>query len=168
MRALTLYDASEHLSLLLDQIDPETGEMSEALGAALSKFEGKSQSIAAYILNQEATADAIDEAIKKLEKRAMGFRKKADSLKQYLQDNMKRAGITQITADDGTFTAKLYRERDVSVEIFESKLIPIAYMRQVPPPEPAPDKNRIKESLKAGTDVPGARLLKKDRLEIKA
>lgn len=167
MTALTLYSAAEELTPLLDQIDPETGEMSEELGAALAKFEGKSKAVVAYILNQDATADAIDEAIKKLEARAVSLRKRADHLRAYLRDNMKRCGISQISADDGTFTAKLYVERDASVEVFDAKQLPPAYLRQPKVPEPAPDKTGIKKALESGLDVPGARIVKKDRLEIK-
>jgi hypothetical protein len=35
------------------------------------------------------------------------------------------------------------------------------------PPVAAPDKKAIKAALDAGTDVPGARIVKKDRLTIK-
>lgn len=167
MTRLSLYTAAEDLAPLLDQIDPETGEMSEELGTALSKFEGKSKAVTAYILNEEATADAIDEAIKKLEAKAIAHRKRSDYFRAYLRDNMKRCGMTLISADDGTFTAKLHPARDESVEIFDPKQIPLAYLREPKPPAPAPDKNRIKESLKAGLDVPGARIIKKDRLEIR-
>jgi hypothetical protein len=38
---------------------------------------------------------------------------------------------------------------------------------QPEPPAPRPDKAAIKDAIKAGRDVPGARLVQSDRLEIK-
>jgi uncharacterized protein (DUF2384 family) len=168
MTSLTLYKVTEELVPLLDGgIDPETGELSAELGEALTKFEGKGQAVAAYILNQDATADAIDEAIKKLEIRAMAFRKRAESLRRYLRESMARTGITAITADDGTFAVRLYRDRDASVEIFDEKQIPKDYMNTPQTPEPKPDKKKIADAIKSNADVPGARIVKKDRLEIR-
>jgi hypothetical protein len=166
MQSLSLYSAADALAPLLDQID-EDGVISGELAAALAQFEGKGKAVAAYILNQEATISAIDNTIKVWEGRADALRKRSDALKRYLLDNMKRTGVTQIIADDGTFAAKLYLERDKSVEIFDEKQIPVAYLSMPEPPAPKPDKKRIKASLDAGTDVPGARILRKDRLEIK-
>jgi len=168
MKALSLYKITHELESLLDTGIDEDGVMSEELGAMLAKFEDKGRAVTAYILNQDATANAIDEAIKKLEKRAVSYRNRGESLKTYLRENMKRTGITEISADDGTFTAKLYLDRDTSVEIQDEKQIPIAYMRtpEPKPPVATPDKAAIKKSLEAGTDIPGARLLKKDRLTI--
>lgn len=166
MQALSLYKITHELESLLDGGIDEDGVISEELGAMLARFEDKGKAVTAYILNQTATADAVDETIKHLEKRALSFRNRAESLKAYLRDNMKRSGITQISSDDGTFTAKLYLDRDESVEIFDKAQIPIAYMTTPKTPEPQPDKARIKASLKAGTDVPGAKITKRDRLTI--
>src|SRR6185312_15413853 len=130
----------------------------------------KGQAVAAFILNQDATADAIDEAIKKLEARAMAFRKRAETLRAYMAVAMRKTGILSIQADDGTFAAKLYIDRDKSVDVFQPELVPEEFMRTPeppPPPKAAPDKTKIKKALEAGTDVPGARIVKKDRLELK-
>lgn len=54
-----------------------------------------------------------------------------------------------------------------AVDVFEPALLPAQFMRQPEPPLPAPDKTAIKDALKAGQDVPGARLATTNRLEIK-
>ena len=51
--------------------------------------------------------------------------------------------------------------------VFDAAQVPVNYMTDPKPPEPAPDKALIKKALKDGFDVPGARIVKRDRLEIK-
>lgn len=89
-----------------------------------------------------------------------------DWLRRYLQDQMKRTGTTEISANDGSFKARLLVERDASVEVFEEGLLPVDYMREIPASY-APDRKLIKKAIDEGFDVPGARIVKKDRLEIK-
>jgi hypothetical protein len=166
MFAISLYKAAEELAPLLDTID-EDGCIPPELEAALAQFEGKGLSVTAYILNCDRTAQMIHDAAETMDKRAAPFEKRAERLRQYLADNMKRTGITDLTCAE--FSAKLQIERDASVEVFDDKQIPAAYMRtpEPKPPVPTPDKKAIKAALDAGADVPGARIVKKDRLTIK-
>lgn len=166
MSALSLYKVADDLLPLLDQID-EDGCMSDELGAALSQFEGKGLSVTAYILNLDATATAIREASNKMAKRAESAEKKADALRTYLQVSMKRTGITEVKCAE--FSAKLLIDRDSAVDVFDAKQVPAAFMRtpEPKPPVAAPDKKEIAKAIKEGKDVPGARIVKSDRLEIK-
>ena len=166
MTTLTLYQISESLTSLLDSgIDQETGEISEELANHLGLFEDKGRGVVAYILNKEATAEAIGEAIRKLSKRQDAYNKSAQKLREYLLFNMQKTGTKEISAEDGTFCAKLYLERDESIEIFDEKQIPISCM-VIPEAKPRPDKAAIKKLIKSGTEIPGAKLVKKDRLTI--
>ena len=54
-----------------------------------------------------------------------------------------------------------------SVVIDSPDMIPAEFMKAPPPPPPSIDKVAIKEALKSGTEVPGARLNQELRLEIK-
>jgi hypothetical protein len=51
--------------------------------------------------------------------------------------------------------------------VFDAAQVPAEFMKQPEPPPAAPDKTAIKAALKAGTDVPGARLVRGQRLEAK-
>lgn len=165
---LSLYSAADQLAPLLDLIDDD-GCIPPELEAALAQFEGKGLSVTAYILNCERNAQMIHEAALSMDKRAAPFEKRAERLRQYLVDNMKRTGVTEITCPE--FAAKLYLERDPKVEILDEKQIPAAYMTKEPDPAPftpKPNKKAIAAAIKAKIDVPGARIVKSDRLEIKA
>lgn len=168
MSNISLYEAANQLAPLLDSgIDPETGEMSEELIKALSQFEGKGQSVAAYVLNCEATAEMIYAAADKMAKRAEPLKKRAERMRQYLSFHMKQTGTASITADDKSFQVRLLVDRDEAVEVFNEEQIPLGYMETPPQPPAKPDKVAIKKSIKAGTDVPGAKIIRRDRLEIK-
>ena len=165
MQALSLYTAANDLAPLLDQIDDD-GVMSDELGAALAQFEGKGMGVTAYILNCERTAQMIHDAAEAMDERAAPIENRIKRLRQYLADNMKRTGITEIKCAE--FTAKLQIERDAKVDVFDEKQLPAAYWRtpEPKPPVSTPDKAAIASGIKAGAVIPGARIVKSDRLTI--
>jgi hypothetical protein len=109
----------------------------------------------------------MTEHMRRIEARRKALELRQDKLREYLAFNMKRTGLTELKANDSTFSAKLYIERDASVDIFDEKQIPQEYMTKPKPPKPAPSKTEIRKALDAGKDVPGARVVKKDRLELR-
>lgn len=163
---IPLYKAAAQLSDLLDQVDPETGELPEGLDAARLIVEDKAKAVAAYILEERARADSVEAHAKRLIEKAKSVNKRADWLQQYLIDNMLATGIFQILSDDGTYEARLLLDRDVSVEIQNLEKIPPHLLRQVPASFEA-NKKLISEALKAGTSVPGARLVTSHRFVLK-
>lgn len=92
--------------------------------------------------------------------------RRQDWLRRYLQEHMSAAGISEITDERGIFKASLSVGRDEAVEVFDEAQLPEDYLREVPAKFEA-DKTLIKKALKDGYDVPGARLVKRDRLTIK-
>lgn len=164
---ITLYQAAETVRHLLEQIDPETGELPEGFEQSRAIVATKAQAVAAFILANEAEADMVEGHAKELISRVKTARKRSDWLREYLRSHMDSCGITEIKSDDGTFKASLAIGRDESIEVFDSAMLPNDYWTEPKPPEPAPDKALIKKAIKDGFDVPGARLVKKDRLTIK-
>lgn len=169
MNDLSLYTLSSQVEQILnspDAFDPETGELSEALVEALAMTKDKGVSVCAYILNQESLVKAMTDHIARINHRAAAIEKRAEKLREYLAFNMKRTGISEITAQDGTFSAKLYVDRDSAVEIFDEKQIPAKFMKTPKTPDLKPSKTDIGKAIKAGEEVPGARIVKRDRLDL--
>ena len=162
---VTLYQAAETVRHLLEQIDPETGELPEGFEQSRAIVATKAQAVAAFILSNEAEADMVETHAKELLNRVKTARKRSDWLKQYMCSHMAACGITEIKSDDGTFKAKLELGRDESIDVFDDKQLPNDYL--VEKTTFTPDKALIKKAMKDGFDVPGARLVKKDRLTIK-
>lgn len=163
---ITLYQASEDLADLLDQVEPDTGELPEGFEAAREIVAKKATSVAAYILNTERQIDLVKARAKDLADAAKREEKRLAWLRQYLADNMAATGVLSIVSEDGTFKAKLDPERDASVEVFQPELLPADYLREIPA-KTEPDKTLIAKALKDGYDVPGARIIKRDRLTLK-
>lgn len=163
---ITLYAASEDLADLLDQVEPDTGELPEGFEAAREIVAKKATSVAAYILNAERQIDLVKARARELADAAKREEKRIAWLRQYLADNMAATGVLSIVSEDGSFKAKLERERDASVEVFQPELLPADYLREIPA-STEPDKTLIAKALKDGYDVPGARIVKRDRLTLK-
>lgn len=163
---ITLYKAAEELMTLLDSVDPETGEIVDGLDDARELVANKAISAVAYLKDSRSKSDYIEAAGKELIDRAKKQRKREEWIIQYLTFHMKKTAITHIADDAGLFEAKLELERDESVEVFDADQVPSDYMREIPAKE-EPNKALIKSALKDGFDVPGARLVKRDRLTIK-
>lgn len=169
MNNLSLYMLSSQVEQLLnspDAIDLETGELSAALVEALALTKDKGVSVCAYILNQDSVVIAIEAHEAQVAARKSAIVRKQEKLREYLAVNMKRAGITEIAAHDGTFSAKLHIERDEAVEILDEAQIPVKFLKAPKPPAPKPSKTEIAKAIKAGEEVPGAKIVKRDRLEI--
>lgn len=150
----------------LAELDIDEQTLSETLEAEAWPVEEKVRAVSAVILNLQAEADMVKGTADRIAKRAKALQSRAEALHDYLLINMQRTGITEIKALDGTFKAKLYRERDASVVIDSENLIPADYMREIPA-RYEPDKVLIKKAINDGYEVPGAHIVKKDRLEIK-
>ena len=167
MAALTLYTAAADVVAALDAaFDPETGEALPAFEEARSLFVHKAQAVIAYRLNALAEAKAIIAVVKTLDARAKAAERRVEALDAYLAQHMAATGITSIKADNGTFSARLEPGRDKSVEVFDAAQLPDDYLREIPV-RYEPDKSLIRKAMDAGFDVPGARLVARDRLVIR-
>jgi hypothetical protein len=162
---ITLYKAAENVRNLLEQIDPETGELPAEFEKAQALVASKAQAVAAWVLSNEAEADFVEEHAKKLLDKVRAARKRSEHLRAYLAQHMKLAGITEIKSDDGTFKAKLEIERDQSVDVFDETQLNEGLMKTKM--TLTPDKTLISLAIKSGQEVAGARIVKKDRLTIK-
>lgn len=163
---ITLYQAAHDVRDMLEQIDPETGELPEGYDNARALVANKAQAVAAFILENNAQADMVEQHAKLLLDKVKTARKRSEWLKGYLAKHMAEAGIQSIKSNDGTFSAKLEVGRDESVEIYDAASLPEDYMREIPA-KYEPDKVLIKKAIKDRFTVPGARLVAKDRLTLK-
>lgn len=162
---ITLYSAAQSVRELLEQIDPETGELPAELEQAREIVTRKAQACAAFVLENDAQADMVEQHAKALMERVKQARKRSEWLRQYIYQHMAACGITEIKADDGTFKASLQIGRDESVELDEGAEFPPELCND--PKPPAPSKTKIKAAILAGQAIAGARIVRKDRLTIK-
>lgn len=152
--------AAEKLAEL--DLDPQT--VADTLEGLSGDLEQKAVAVAMVARNFDATAVAIKEAEAAMAARRKAIENRSAGLRNYLLACMQSTGIKKIDCPHFTLSV---RDNPPAVDVFDAAQIPAEYMRQPEPPPPAPDKAAIKEAIKAGRDVPGARLTQGQRLDVK-
>ncbi len=162
---ISLYTAANNLAELLDQVDPETGELPAGLDFAQLILDNEAYSAVAYILESRATIESIKARKSELSERENVLEKRASKIEKDLILSMKKLSVPKIEAADKTFDATLFVGRDVSVEVYDAAAVPAKFIRTKTSTEV--DKVAVKKAIKAGCEVAGARLSTNDRLTIK-
>ncbi len=169
MSTLSLYQCERAIAEALDAaLDRETGEIvsTDELNAAIGAFNAKAPAVAAYILNMQAEVDAMRLHETAIKARRTAHESRIERLREYMATCMSNAAIHEVKANDGTFTARLLRERDEAVEIDETAPFDPRFIRETVRRDW--DKTALKKAIKAGEPVPDCvKLVKRDRLEIK-
>jgi hypothetical protein len=153
-------DVADKLSDL--DLPPEVIE--DTLEGMSGELEVKATNTAMLVRNLEAGAAAIKDAEATMAARRKALENRAARIRDYLLANMMVAGIQKIECP---YFKLAVRENPPAVEVYEPGLIPAQFMKQPEPPPPSPDKAAIKDALKDGQDVPGCKLTRGVRLEIK-
>lgn len=161
---MRLREINAQLEELLDQVDPDTGELlcdAEQIEALMIAREEKLEGLALAIINYKSDIAAL----KKEEKRLADLRKtaenKADKCKAFLMDQLHGEKLS-------TEYVKAYYRRSESVELAPEFMAWAkennCYLRWQ---EPEPDKEAIGKELKSGGSIPGAELISKTNLIIR-
>jgi len=148
----------------LDVEDLDEQALADTLEALQGEITTKATNCALFARNVETFADTVDAAAKQMADRAKRLRKKSESIRDYLLNQMRGAGITKIQAPE--FTVAI-RKNPPAVQIKPDAVIPSQFMVKPEAPPPYPDKQKIKDALKAGILIEGVTLEQAERLEIK-
>jgi uncharacterized protein (DUF3084 family) len=166
MTALRLYELAQQFQQLealslADDIPPEV--LADTLEGLEGDFDAKAIQVAKYILSLEANAAATKQAAELMKKRSDAVQRRADSVRAYLLFQCQSIDRRKIDCADFKISR---RANPVAVQITEIEKLPADYWIQPDPPPMRIDKVKIKEALKAGTDVPGAFLESGESLRI--
>lgn len=164
MSNVTLFDAAQAVRESVNQIDPETGELLESYRESRELFQNKAVACVAYAKEEAATLASAKAMIKDMLSKVEARERHLERFETYLADCMKATGTTEVKHELGLFSAKLYLERDESVELEPDAEFPASLCND--PKPPTPSKTKIKAAIKAGEAVAGARIVRKDRLTI--
>lgn len=163
----TLYDiAAEYRQTAnkLADLDLDEQTIADTLEGMSGALEVKAQNVVMFARNLEATATAIKEAETAMASRRKAIEHRAAGLRRYALSAMQVAGVQSIECP---YFKLSVRKNPPAVEVFDAAQIPAQFMRTPEPPPPAPDKKAITEAIKAGQEVPGARLVSGERLEVR-
>lgn len=144
------------------QEDPQA--VLDTLEGELWPIEVKTRALSYVLANLNYLVEAGRDAERQVAALRKARERRIERLKDYLQTCMEVAGITKVECPE--FQAAI-RKNPPKVVIDDEALVPHPYWRQPEPEPPVLDKERIKEDIKAGLDVPGAHLEQTTRLEVK-
>jgi hypothetical protein len=161
---IVLYRGAKEIIAEL-HVDPETGEIGADYPLDLL-VKRNPLGCAGFYLHTQAQVKMVKDHIDAMRKKLASMERNAERVKESLKSTMQLTGTTAIESPDATFKVKLYKERDKSVEVWDEKQLPQDYLREIPA-KYEPDKALIKRALEEGYEVPGARIVAKDRIEIK-
>ena len=160
---MTLYSINAALEELLNQQDPETGELTcdmEALEALMLERDEKLEGLALYCKNCDAEAKAIREEEKALAERRRSLEAKAERAKGFLAEQL---GGERFSTPKVAVSYRRSEQVEVSMSFFAEK----ANERFLRFKDPEADKTAIKAALKNGETVPGAEIVSKTNMQIK-
>ena len=163
MRAL--YEINQDI---LDCVDMETGEIldTEKLDALQMEREAKLEGVALWVKDLKAEAAAVKEEADKLTARKKALDNKIDGLKEWLKYALQGEKLK-------TPRCNVYYTYNLKVAVAdEGKLINFLQIQDNPDRflkfhEPELRKNEIKQALKDGEKIPGAKLEETESLVIK-
>lgn len=167
MTNLTLYAIADNFLAdirKMEEADLDDQTFADTLEAISGDLEEKAKAVAMFARNLEASAEAIKQAEKQMADRRKALENKADKVRQYLLDNMLKTGISKI---DCPYFSLSVRKNPPAVEIIQQDMIPMEYFDIPPMPAPQLNKNRLKDDLKNGVIVEGAKLTQSHSLQIK-
>ncbi len=160
---MKLFEINAALEELLNQQDPETGELTcdlDQLDALMMERDEKLEGLALYCKNADAEAKAIREEEKALAERRRSLENKAERAKGFLAEQL--AGEKFSTPK----VAVSYRKSE-QVEVSTAFFTDESNERFLRYKDPEADKTAIKNALKAGETVPGAELVSKTNMILK-
>ena len=161
---ITLFDAAQAVRESLSAIDEETGEYLDSYSQSRELFAQKGGACVAFAVDEKAQIAAAKAMLKAMNEQVSKREARLEKFHAYMADCMKSSGILTVSAD-GLAKATLYPDRDESVEIDEGALFPASLCADPKPPRPS--KSKIKAAILAGEPIAGAKIVRKDRLQIK-
>jgi len=162
---IRLYEISEQYKFLLDELcDEETGVVDQAILAKLNALkeplENKCINVVRVFKALTAECDAIEKERKAMMAREKALTRKVEFLKSYLLENMELCQVNEIKCSQ--FVIKLQKNAE-KTDIFNEAEIPDEYKKV----SVDYDRTMIKNHIKMGVVVPGARLIQGNSVRIK-
>lgn len=158
---MKLFEISKIYQDILDNEEAEPHQVVEALISVDEAFDEKADSVACMVKAFKAEAEAIKAEKMELDQRQRVAEKKAESLKEYLGNEMIATGKKKIE----TARNKVTFRKSKSVKIIDVEALEERFLRVVTKSDP--NKVEIKKALEDGEIVNGALLVENENIQIK-
>ncbi|MDM7493105.1 siphovirus Gp157 family protein [Lentilactobacillus kefiri] len=158
----SLYSLADTFRELQSRDDLDPAAIKDTLDAINDSMADKVDNIASWMDSNDADIDFYTKKIKLLQQAKKSLESKNKSLNQYIVDSLDQANMKKIKTDNHIVTTRNYRASTVIEDIHD---LPVDYIERVVTDKPK--KTEIYQKLKAGEDVPGARLVPNRKAVIK-
>ena len=160
---MNLYEITQEAQYLAVLLETEelTAELEEALIINQDQLQAKAVNYAKVIANYQAESDTIDQEIKRLKAMKESRDKKVEWLKESVKKAMLVSGIEKV--ESPIFKLSVRRSEAVEVDVVEALPSAFQNVKNVV----TADKVAIKEAIKRGEFVMGARIIENFNLHIK-
>lgn len=153
---ITLFEKAEQGELTKEEIEEQGKDLAISL-------KNKSTSIIGYVRNLDLTSEAIKNEIDRLTTMKKAIDNKSAKFKEYVKQNMEELELQKIDTELGTLSIA---KNPASVEIYDESMIADEYKKEKV--TVTIDQTAIKNAIKEGKEVEGARLVEdKTSLRIK-
>lgn len=153
---ITLFEKAEQGELTKEEIEEQGKDLAISL-------KNKSTSIIGYVRNLDLTSEAIKNEIDRLTTMKKAIDNKNIKFKEYVKQNMEELELQKIDTELGTLSVT---KNPASVEVYDENMISDEYKKEKL--TVSIDKTAIKNAIKNGKEVQGARLIEdKTSLRIK-
>jgi len=160
---MNLYEITREAMELASLLETEelTPELEQALVINQDQLQAKANNYAKVIVNIQSDADAIDAEIKRLKAMKESKERAITRLKEAVKNAMLVSNIEKI--ESPLFKLSIRKSEAVEVDMLEGLPSEFVNIKNVM----TPDKLAIKEAIKRGEFVLGARLVDNFNLQIK-
>ncbi|AZI13592.1 siphovirus Gp157 family protein [Avibacterium paragallinarum] len=166
---MKLYEIAESYNNVAELLaNPEFAENADiitALDAIEDEFNNKAINTIKAIKRVEGDIDLLDAEIKRLTAMKKARQNRIEEVKNYLKYNMQKTGIFKI--ESPLFKIAYSERKQSAVEIDDNLFLANNLDENLVSVKITPNKTAIKEALKRGDDVIGARLVDSQVLSIK-
>lgn len=165
-RTATLFELVDTLSGLFDCLETaETQEETEAAHAEIERvvsteLRSKVDGICWFDKGADDEIEHLKGIRDDIQRRIVQWQNRKEQVRDMVRCAMQRLMTDRL---EGSIYKITLREGAESVDITDAGQLPAQYCRVIPQ-RVEPDKVRIKESLKAGNEVPGARLVRGEQI----
>lgn len=162
---MNLFEHTQCYKNILDLVDNEEltdEDFEKALVTVEDSLYVKVENLAKVIQEIKGNSELCKNEIKRLQNRIKHNENAINRLNNYLMMNM---NICEIKKVKGKSLTVLLKNNPASVEVEDVALIPKEFLKEKI--EVLPDKTKIKDYLKLGNTVTGAKLIKKQSISIR-
>lgn len=162
----SLYQISNELVAVMDELALAEGEVTPEIEAKIQELNTalveKTDGVVQWVQYNNDLISLAKVRIQELSEFIQGTEKKLDGLDRYVANCLHQMGVPKI---DGKLCSITRRKPSQIANVFDETLLPMDFIK-IPEQKPMLQKAEIGKALKAGIDVPGARLEESQNISI--